>query len=90
MITKTVKISAETAAQENPIAFLVQEANCFKSKVYITCDGKRVNAKSIMGMMTLGLHEGKEVIIWAEGEDEEEAAQKVAIYLKRTSEDENK
>ena len=43
-----------------------------------------------MGMMTLGLHEGKEVMIWAEGEDEEEAAQKVAIYLKRTSEDENK
>ena len=45
MITKTVKISAETAAQENPIAFLVQEANCFKSKVKIQWDGKRENAK---------------------------------------------
>ena len=81
MITKTVKISAETAAQENPIAFLVQEANCFKSKVYITCDGKRVNAKSIMGMMTLGLTAGEQVVVTASGADEEKAVDGIAKYL---------
>lgn len=90
MIEKSIKIQLNGGLEARPVAILVQVASQHESSVYIKSEGKKVNAKSIMGMMTLGLHEGKEVMIWAEGEDEEEAAQKVAIYLKRTSEDENK
>lgn len=90
MITKRIRIQIKNGLEARPVAVLVQVASQFDSSIYVECGDKKVNAKSIMGMMTLGLHEGKEVMIWAEGEDEEEAAQKVAIYLKRTSEDENK
>lgn len=81
MMTKTVKISEKTVARVNPIAFLVQEASHFESKIYITCENKKVNAKSIMGMMTLGLHVEEEVIVSAEGADEQEAIEKIAAYL---------
>ena len=90
MSEKKIIVSNVAKEYSNPIAELVQVACQFDSEIRLESDEARINAKSIMGMMTLGLHEGKEVMIWAEGEDEEEAAQKVAIYLKRTSEDENK
>ena len=90
MEKRNIHFQVDNGLKARHIAMMVQEASKYESSIYIQFGEKKVNAKSIMGMMTLGLHEGKEVMIWAEGEDEEEAAQKVAIYLKRTSEDENK
>ena len=60
---------------------LVQVASQYDSKIYLEADSKRVNAKSIMGMMTLGLSAGESVVVSAEGEDEAEAIENIEKYL---------
>ena len=60
---------------------LVQVASQFDSEIYIENGNKRVNAKSIMGMMTLGLDTGEEIIVSASGADEEIAMEKIENYL---------
>ena len=64
-----------------PIALLVQEASQYSSSVYIEVDQKQVNAKSIMGLMTLGLRAGESVTVHADGSDEEDAVAKIEAYL---------
>ena len=61
---------------------LVQVASQYESSVYIqTGENKRVNAKSIMGMMSLGLNAGEKVTVEADGSDEEEAINHIEKYL---------
>lgn len=81
MIRKPVTIRISNGLEVRPIAMLVQEASQFDSEVYIENGTKKVNAKSIMGMMTLGLDVGEEVIICTNGPDEELAMKKVEDYL---------
>ncbi len=81
MIRKPVTIRISNGLEVRPIAMLVQVASQFDSEIYIESGSKRVNAKSIMGMMTLGLDTGEEVIVCTNGIDEELAMQKVEDYL---------
>lgn len=81
MIRKPVTIRISNGLEVRPIAMLVQVASQFDSEVYIENGTKKVNAKSIMGMMTLGLDVGEEVIICTNGSDEELAMKKVEDYL---------
>jgi catabolite repression HPr-like protein len=74
-----VQMSDSTAA--TPIAHLVQLANQFKSQVYFEMDDKKVNAKSIMGMMSLVLSAGSHVTVVAEGQDEDEAVDALEKFL---------
>ena len=60
---------------------MVQEASQYASKVYIKVEDKSINAKSIMGMMSLSLSEGEEVTIFTEGEDEEKAAEGIKTFF---------
>ena len=60
---------------------LVQTASQYESKIYLETDGKRVNAKSIMGMMTLGLAAGGMIKVEADGTDEEQAVAQIEKYL---------
>ena len=55
MTKKSIQIKLENGLEARPIALLVQEASKYDSVIYIECDHKRINAKSIMGMMALGL-----------------------------------
>ena len=73
MIKKPVKIQLSEGLDARPIALLVQEASQYSSSVYIEVDQKQVNAKSIMGMMSLALLNGEEILVDAEGADEAEA-----------------
>ena len=59
----------------------MQEASQYASKVYIEVDDKKINAKSIMGMMSLNLTEGEEVTVLTEGEDEEKAAEGIKTFF---------
>ena len=60
----------------------MQVASQFRSEIYLEVDNsKRVNAKSIMGMMTLGLDSGDEVVVSVNGEDEEKALHEIEAYL---------
>ena len=81
MIKTSVVVKADPGFDGRPIALLVQEASQYASKVYIQVAEKNINAKSIMGMMTLGLSAGESVVVSAEGEDEAEAIENIEKYL---------
>ena len=78
---KNVTIKMRESLEATPIAHLVQLANQFQSQVYIEMDTKKVNAKSIMGMMSLVLTRGTEVTIDAQGDDEEKAVVAIEEFL---------
>ena len=81
MITKKIKIQIQNGLEARPVAVLVQVASQFNSSIYVESGAKKVNAKSIMGMMTLGLSAGESVVVSAEGEDEAEAIENIEKYL---------
>ena len=81
MVTKNMTIEIQTGLEARPVAVFVQVASKFESSIYVEHDNKKVNAKSIMGMMTLGLATGEHVIVSAEGEDEQEAIDSIEHYL---------
>lgn len=81
MIKKLVKIDLNIGLEARPVAQLVQLANQYKSEIHMEIEMKKVNAKSIMGMMTLGLDNGEKVTISADGEDEQEAIEAIEKYL---------
>ncbi|MCR5053244.1 MAG: HPr family phosphocarrier protein [Lachnospiraceae bacterium] len=78
---REVTIKLNETMEATPIAHLVQLANQFDSKVYLEADEKRVNAKSIMGMMSLVLSSGAKVSIIAEGDDEDRAIDAMESFL---------
>ncbi|MCI5640525.1 MAG: HPr family phosphocarrier protein [Lachnospiraceae bacterium] len=81
MVTKKIKIQIKSGLEARPVAVLVQVASQYSSKIYVECEDKKVNAKSIMGMMTLGLAAGEEVVVSADGEDETNAMEEIEKYL---------
>ena len=81
MTKKNILIKLESGLEARPVALLVQEASKYESIIYIECEGKRVNAKSIMGMMSLGLDVGEELVVEAEGSDEQTAVANIEKFL---------
>ena len=81
MVTKKIKIKIPTGLEARPVALLVQVASRYESSVFVECEDKKVNAKSIMGMMSLGIAAGEEVTVIANGPDEEEAIENIEKYL---------
>ncbi|MBL4966565.1 MULTISPECIES: HPr family phosphocarrier protein [Bacillus] len=81
MVQQKVEVRLKTGLQARPAALFVQEANRFTSDVFLEKDGKKVNAKSIMGLMSLAVSTGTEVTLVAEGEDEQEALEKLSAYV---------
>ena len=81
MIKISVVVKADPGFDGRPIALLVQEASQYASKVYIQVAEKNINAKSIMGMMTLGLVTGESITVEADGTDEEQAVAEIEKYL---------
>ena len=69
---KSVVVKMQQDFEARPIANLVQVANRYESKIYLEHGDSRVNAKSIMGMMSLALLNGEEILVDAEGADEAE------------------
>ena len=84
MIKKTITVQLANGLEARPVALLVQVASQYNSKIYVEDGDRKVNAKSIMGMMSLALQEGDEVTVVAEGEDEEKAAEGIKTFLKKT------
>ena len=86
MIKKPIIINLSTGLEARPVAQLVQVASQFQSKIYVEHGNVKVNAKSIMGMMTLGLASGETVTVTADGEDEVQAIDKIEEYLSNNAE----
>ncbi|MBO4808544.1 MAG: HPr family phosphocarrier protein [Lachnospiraceae bacterium] len=81
MTKKSVTINLENGLDARPIALLVQRASQHESRIYIEIGDKRVNAKSIMGMMSLVLDNGETLTVAADGTDEKEAVVDLEQFL---------
>lgn len=81
MITKNMTIELKTGLEARPVAVFVQVASQFESTIFVEYENKKVNAKSIMGMMTLGLEAGEKVSVSADGTDESAAIESIEKYL---------
>lgn len=81
MIQKSIQIKLEEGLEARPVAMLVQVASQFESTVYINSEDRKVNAKSIMGMMSLGLASGEKVTVVADGNDEDTAVVEIEKFL---------
>ena len=73
MVIKEVVISNQVGLHARPATFFIQKANEFKSSIWIEKDDRRVNAKSLLGVLSLGIVKGTAVNIVADGVDENEA-----------------
>ena len=83
MASKDFHVVAETGIHARPATLLVQAASKFTSDVTLSYEGKDVNLKSIMGVMSLGVGQGADVTISAEGDDEKEAIAAVAETMSK-------
>jgi len=81
MTEKKIIVKIASGLEARPVAMFVQIASQFQSDIYVKVQNKKVNAKSIMGMMSLGVLEGEDLTIIADGTDEKEAIEKLESYL---------
>ena len=73
MISKEVTINNQVGLHARPATFFIQKANEFKSSIWVEKEELRVNAKSLLGVLSLGIVKGTAITIIADGADEEEA-----------------
>ena len=81
MISRAMEIKIPAGLDPSTIALFIQIASQYESRVYVEVGNKRVNAKSLMGMMTLGVPEGEAVTVIADGNDENQALNHINHYL---------
>ncbi|MEO4054521.1 HPr family phosphocarrier protein [Solibacillus sp. CAU 1738] len=81
MVENQVEVKLKTGLQARQAALFVQEANRYKADVFLTKDEKKVNAKSIMGIMSLAIAKGTAVILTADGDDAEKAVAALASLI---------
>ncbi|KNF09141.1 phosphotransferase system phosphocarrier protein HPr [Gottschalkia purinilytica] len=81
MVEKTITINNELGLHARPAALFVQACGKYKSDIYIEKGDNKVNAKSIMGIMALGVYQGEEIKIIASGYDEEDALKGITEFL---------
>lgn len=84
MVSKEIIVKIASGFESRPVAMFVQVASQFKSNIYVSLQEKKVNAKSIMGMMSLGILDGESLVISADGEDEQNAIIELEKYLTET------
>lgn len=83
MVSKSMMINIPKGLDARPVAVLVQVASQYESSIYVEMQEKKVNAKSIMGMMSLKLAEGEKITIIANGPDEEDAVSAIDKYISK-------
>ena len=74
MVSRNITIKNSVGLHARPATFFIQKANSYKSSLWIEKDDCRVNAKSLLGVLSLGIVKGMTVTLIADGPDEEEAA----------------
>ena len=81
MYTKTAVVNNQVGLHARPATFFIQKANEFKSSIWVEVEERRVNAKSLLGVLSLGIVKGTEITLIANGPDEEEAVEALAALL---------
>ena len=73
MVSKNVVVNNQVGLHARPATFFIQKANELKSSIWIEKDERRVNAKSLLGVLSLGIVKGTTITLIADGADEKEA-----------------
>ena len=73
MVSKTIVVENQVGLHARPATFFIQKSNEFKSSIWIEKEERKVNAKSLLGVLSLGITKGTQIEIIADGVDEEEA-----------------
>ena len=73
MYTKEITVNNEVGLHARPATYFIQKANEFKCGIWVEKEERRVNAKSLLGVLSLGIVKGTEITLIADGSDEEEA-----------------
>ena len=81
MVQKAMEVQLDNGLEARPVAVFVQVASQYESTIYVEVDDKKVNAKSIMGMMSLGLDNGETLTVVADGSDESAAVAHIERFL---------
>ena len=81
MYTKTAVVNNQVGLHARPATFFIQKANEFKSSIWVEVEERRVNAKSLLGVLSLGIVKGTEITLIANGPDEEEAVEALTALL---------
>lgn len=81
MIEKTVTVGIKPGLQARQAALFVQEANKYTSDIYLKRENRQVNAKSIMGIMSLAIAKGTEITLATDGADEEKALENLSAFV---------
>ena len=81
MYVKDVTVQNQVGLHARPATFFIQKANDFKSSIWVEKEERRVNAKSLLGVLSLGIVKGTSVNIIADGSDEEEAVDMLAELI---------
>ncbi len=82
MINEKIVFQCEDSLQMKTVAVLIQKASAFRSTIYLVRSGRRANAKSLLGVMSLGIENGAEIEIEADGDDAAEAVKVLIAHLK--------
>lgn len=83
MVNKKVTVTNRVGLHARPATFFIQKANEFKSSIWVESDDRRVNAKSLLGILSLGIVKDTEIDIIANGADEKEAVEALAAMLQK-------
>ena len=83
MVENRVEVKLKSGLQARQAALFVQEANRYRSDVYLQKDEKKVNAKSIMGIMSLAIAKGTVVVLMADGDDAEKAVASLSSLIQQ-------
>ena len=81
MISRDVTIKNNVGLHARPASFFIQKANSFKCSIWIEKDDRRVNAKSLLGVLSLGIVKGMSVTLYADGADEADAIEGLANLI---------
>lgn len=81
MIVEQVEVKLKHGLQARPAALFVQQANRFASEIFLEKDEKKVNVKSIMGLMSLAVGHGSVITLIVDGPDEQEAFEELKKYI---------
>jgi phosphotransferase system HPr (HPr) family protein len=81
MVSKTVQFNCDEALHMKAVAVLIQKASTFRSSLWLSKGERRANAKSLLGVMSLGIENQMDLTVAAEGSDETEALEAITVYL---------
>lgn len=81
MYTKEITVKNEVGLHARPATYFIQKANEFKSGIWVEKEERRVNAKSLLGVLSLGIMQGTVITLMADGNDEQDAVESLSALI---------